>query len=62
VALVDVCSNDTLSLAILTGAPIFAVPDMLADCMAREQGDSSEAALLQRTRAADPMTIRSPDR
>jgi bifunctional DNase/RNase len=58
VALVDARSSDALNLAVLTDAPVFAAPDMLADCIGRQAGDSAEAALLRRALTGDPMTIR----
>jgi bifunctional DNase/RNase len=62
VGLVDARSSDALNLAVLTDAPVFAVPDVLADCISRQEGDSAEAALMRRALAADPMTIRRADR
>jgi bifunctional DNase/RNase len=59
---VDARSSDALNLAVLTDAPVFAVPDVLADCISRQEGDSAEAALMRRALAADPMTIRRADR
>jgi uncharacterized protein len=58
---VDARSSDALNLAVLTDAPVFVSPEMLADCVGRQEGDSPEAAMLQRAMAADPMTIRILD-
>ncbi len=58
VGLVDARSSDALNLAVLTQAPVFVAPEMLADCVGRQEGDSAEAAVLQRAIAARPMTIR----
>jgi uncharacterized protein len=58
VGLVDARSSDALNLAVLTQAPVFVAPEMLADCIGRQEGDSDEAALLQRAIAARPMTVR----
>ena len=60
--LVDARSSDALNLAVLTDAPVFAAPEMLADCIGRQEADSAEAALLQRALAAGPMAIRRADR
>ena len=62
VALVDARSSDALNLAVLTQAPVFVAPEMLADCVGRQEGDSAEAAMLQRAIAAGPMTVRRADR
>jgi bifunctional DNase/RNase len=59
--LVDARSSDALNLAVLTQAPVFVAPEMLADCIGRQEGDSAEAALLQRAIAAGPMTVRRAD-
>ena len=56
--LVDARSSDALNLAVLTDAPVFVSPEMLADCIGRQQGDSAEASLLQRAIVAGPMTVR----
>jgi bifunctional DNase/RNase len=56
--LVDARSSDALNLAVLTDAPVLVSPEMLADCIGRQQGDSAEAARLQRAIAAGPMTVR----
>jgi uncharacterized protein len=61
VGLVDARSSDALNLAVLTRAPVFVAPEMLADCIGRQEGDSAEAALLQRAIAARPMTVRRVD-
>jgi uncharacterized protein len=62
VALVDGRSSDALNLAVLTQAPVFVAPEMLADCLGRQKGDSPESALLQRAISAGPMTVRRADR
>jgi len=62
VALVDARSSDALNLAVLTRAPVFVAAEMLADCIGRQEGDSAEAALLQRAIAGHPMTVRRADR
>jgi uncharacterized protein len=62
VRLVDARSSDALNLAVLTQAPVFVAPEMLADCIGRQEGDSAEAALLQRAIAAGPMAVRRADR
>ena len=62
VGLVDARSSDALNLAVLTEAPVFVAPEMLADCIARQEADSAEAALLQRAIAAGPMAVRRADR
>lgn len=56
--LVDARASDALNLAVLTDAPVFVSSEMLADCIGRQEGDSAEAALLQRVIAARPMTVR----
>ena len=58
VGLVDARSSDALNLAVLTQAPVFVAPQMLADCIGRQQADSAEAALLRRAIAAGPMAVR----
>jgi len=58
VGLVDARSSDALNLAVLTDTPVFVSPEMLADCIGRQEGDSAEAARLQRAIAAGPMTVR----
>ena len=62
VALVDARSSDALNLAVLTDAPVFVAPEVLADCTGRQEGDSAGAALLRRALTCDPMTIRRADR
>jgi bifunctional DNase/RNase len=62
VALVDSRSSDALNLAVLTDAPVFVAPQLLADCIGRQEDDSAEAALLRRALTRDPMTIRRADR
>jgi uncharacterized protein len=62
VGLVDGRSSDALNLAVLTQAPVFVAPEMLADCIGRQEGDSPEAALLQRAISAGPMTVHRVDR
>jgi bifunctional DNase/RNase len=62
VALVDARSSDALNLAVLTDAPVLVAPEVLADCIGRQEGDSAEAALLRRALTCDPMTIRRADR
>jgi bifunctional DNase/RNase len=61
VSLVDARSSDALNLAVLTQAPVLVSPEMLADCISRQEGDSAEAALLQRAIAAGPMAVRRVD-
>ena len=61
-ALVDARSSDALNLAVLTQAPVFVAPQMLADCIGRQEAASAEAALLQRAIAAGPMAVRRVDR
>jgi uncharacterized protein len=58
VGLVDARSGDALNLAVLTEAPVFVSSEMLADCIARQDGDSAEAARLQRAITVGPMTVR----
>ena len=62
VALVDARSSDALNLAVLVDAAVFVAPDVLADCIGRQAGDSAEAALLRRALTASAMTIRRADR
>lgn len=62
VGLVDARSSDALNLAVLTQAPVFVAPEMLADCVGRQEADSAEAALLRRAIAAGPMAVRRADR
>jgi uncharacterized protein len=59
--LVDARSSDALNLAVLTQAPVFVAPKMLADCLGRQEGDSAEAVQLQRAIAARPMTVHRAD-
>ena len=59
--LVDARSSDALNLAVLTDAPVFVAPEMLADCIGRQEGDSGEAALLRRAIAGHPMAVRRAD-
>ena len=49
---VDARSSDALNLAALTDAPVFAGPDVLADYIGRQEGDSAEAALMRRALTA----------
>jgi bifunctional DNase/RNase len=58
VGLVDARSSDALNLAVLTGTPVLVSSQMLADCIARQERDSAEAALLQRAIAAGPLNVR----
>ena len=60
-ALVDARCSDALNLAVLTQAPVLVAPEMLADCIGRQEGDSAEAVLLQRAIAARPLTVRKAD-
>jgi bifunctional DNase/RNase len=62
VGLVDARSSDALNLAVLTQAPVFVAPEMLADCISRQGAGTAEAALLQRAVAAGPMAVRRADR
>lgn len=55
--LADARSSDALNLAALTGAAVFAAPEVLDDCERRQQGDSAEAALLRRALDLPPVTI-----
>jgi bifunctional DNase/RNase len=59
VRLVDARSSDALNLAVLTDAPVLVSAEILADCIGRQEGDSAEAALLQRAITAGPMAVRS---
>lgn len=56
-ALVDARASDALNLAVLTDAPVFAAPDVLAYCIGRQAGDSAEATLMRRALTAHPVTI-----
>jgi len=62
VGLVDARSSDALNVAVLTQAPVFVAPEMLADCIGRQEADTAEAVLLQRAVAAGPMAVRRADR
>ena len=57
--LVDARASDALNLAVLTGAPVLVAPQVLEDCVGRQQGDSAEAVLLRRALAAGPMAIKT---
>ena len=57
VELVDARSSDALNLAVLVGAPIVVVLEMLEDSDRRQEGDPAEAVLMRRALAACPMTI-----
>jgi uncharacterized protein len=59
--LVDARCSDALNLAVLTQAPVLAAPQVLADCLGRQDGESAEAALLRRAVAAGPMMIGRAD-
>jgi bifunctional DNase/RNase len=61
-ALVDARASDALNLAVLMDAPVFAAPDVLADCIGRQAGDSAEATLIRRALTAHPMTIGRAER
>jgi uncharacterized protein len=63
VGLVDARSSDALNVAVLADAPVFVSPEMLADCVRRQEADSAEAGRLRRALAMIPMSIRraSPD-
>lgn len=61
-ALVDARASDALNLAVLTDAPVFAAPDVLADCIGRQARDSAEATLIRRALTAHPLTIGRADR
>jgi bifunctional DNase/RNase len=54
---VDARPSDTLNLAVLVDAPIFAGPEVLQDAEARRAGDSAGAALLRQALVAPPMTV-----
>jgi bifunctional DNase/RNase len=62
VAMVDARSSDALNLAVHTDAPVFVAPEVLADCIGQQEGDSAEAVLLRRAVTCHPMTIRRADR
>jgi bifunctional DNase/RNase len=57
-ARIDARTSDALNLAALTGAPVFAAPQMLADCETWLSGDSPDAARGRLALAAAPMTVR----
>jgi bifunctional DNase/RNase len=57
-ARIDARTSDALNLAALTGAPVFAAPQMLADCETWLAGDSPAAARGRLALEAEPMTIR----
>lgn len=57
VALVDARPSDALNLVALVPAPILVAPEVLADAQATMEGDSPEAILLRRARAAQQMRI-----
>jgi bifunctional DNase/RNase len=61
VELVDARSSDALNLAALTAAPIFAALEVLEDSDRRQEGGSSQAALMRRALVACPMTIKRID-
>lgn len=61
-ALVDARASDALNLAVLTDAPVFAAPDVLAYGIGRQAGDSAEATLMRRAVTAHPVTIGRVDR
>jgi hypothetical protein len=54
---VDARSSDALNLAVLLGTPVFAAPQVLADCAGRLAGDTPEAALARRALKTPPMTF-----
>jgi len=58
VDLVDARSSDALNLAVLTDAPVLVAPEMLADCIGRQEGDSAEAAQIRLAIVGDPLTVR----
>lgn len=55
---VDARCSDALNLAVLAQALVLVAPQVLADCLGRQDGDSAEAALLRRAVAASPMAVR----
>ena len=61
VRVVDARSSDALNLAVLTNAAVFVAPEVLADCISRQEADSAEAGLLRRAIAAPPMAVRRAD-
>ena len=60
-ARIDARASDALNLAALAGAPVFAAPQMLADCEAWLAGDSAESARGRQALTAAPVTIRRAD-
>jgi len=60
-ARIDARTSDALNLAALMGAPVFAAPEMLAECAAWLAGDSVAAANGRMALTAAPMTIRRAD-
>jgi uncharacterized protein len=56
-ARIDARTSDALNLAVLMGAPVFAAPQMLAECAAWLTGDSTPAARGRMALTAAPMTI-----
>jgi hypothetical protein len=59
-ALVDARASDALNLAVQTDAPVLAAPDVLAYCIDRQAGDSTEATLIRRALTANPIRIIGP--
>jgi uncharacterized protein len=57
-AQIDARTSDALNLAVVLGAPVFAEPEMLAQCEAWLAGDSAEAARGRQALTAAPGTIR----
>ena len=51
-----------MNLAVLVDAPVLVAPDVLADYIGRQGGDSAEATLMRRALATPAMTIRRTDR
>jgi bifunctional DNase/RNase len=58
---VDARTSDALNLAVVLGAPVFAAPQMLAECEGWLAGDSAEAARGRQALTAVPMTIGRAD-
>jgi uncharacterized protein len=54
---VDARCSDALNLAAITGAPVFASPQVMDDCARRQQGDSAEARLLRMAPAVPQMRV-----
>jgi bifunctional DNase/RNase len=54
---VDARPSDTLNLAVLVDAPIFAAFEVLREAEATRAGDSAGAVLLHQALVAPPMTI-----